>query len=166
MRKLLLILLPLLFVSCGFSGKFNHEYKNVSSYDVQLKINSSVYNLSIGQSITEEIGQSDTVSIKGNDRVEIAFKYSGYSEIIDKYYSSITVFNSSGYDILLYEKNNYIGTQEEVLQAKANKEKIKVEVPAGSTATFVLYTIYPEYEAYFKDNNMPADIALLSFVKN
>ena len=105
MKKILLFLLPFLFIACNFSGKFPYEFKNESSYDIKIKINSTVYDIASGKSLFVDIVPADPVSVKDNDRVELVFKYSGRYNIIDKEYYSITVFNSSTHDIILYEKN-------------------------------------------------------------
>ena len=162
MKKLLFILLPLLFISCSFSDNDSITFKNDSSYDVQLKLSNNLYDLKQGDSITVKLKTTDSKTVKNNNRVILKFLYRDYYSVIDKSFDTISVFNSSTHDIILYEKNDYIGTYEEITQSK---EKFGIIIAAGQTKSFILYTKSPVYEAYYKDNNMPANLSFLSFMK-
>lgn len=166
MKKLCLILLPFLFIACNFSDKQTFEVKNVSSYDVQVIADNSLHDLKRNESFVVQIYPTESISIKDNNRVKAKFINSELYHIIDKSFDTITVYNSSAHDIVLYEKNDYIGTYEEIVEAKNNNKKYGVVIPANQSKVFLLYTKTPDYEAYFIENNMPAALALLSFKTN
>ena len=165
MKKIVICLLSFLFISCNFGYKYSSTFKNDSSYDVQLELNEEIYDLKRGDSITIDFKYSDSKKVIDNTRVDIDLLYRDFYTVFDKSYDTITVYNASTHDIILYEKNDYIGTYEDITLAKENNRKFSVVVPADQTTSFKLYTSNPQYEAYFVHNNMPADISLLSFTK-
>lgn len=167
MRKLVFILLPLFFlVACDstfVTGKHDYSFKNDSSFDVELDIDDDIYTVKKNETLEIKLRATTPISINDNNRVLLDHSYKGNYTIIDKSHKIVTVYNSSLQDILLYEKDNYIGSNAMLEAAKSNNQNVSIELHADSTQTFELYTDTPNYYAYFKDNNMPADIALLSF---
>lgn len=173
MKKIILFLLPLFFLtSCNnrvFTGKQAFYFSNNSTKDVYLNV-SSEDDVFIAVDDTKYIeAYADTnFSIDSCYRCNIKQTAVGKYSIIDSLGHNVTVYNNSARTIILYEKNNYIGSYSDLLAETSETKplsnvKIEIEIPAGETKTFEVYTNYPKYNAYFKDNNMTADLSLLSF---
>ena len=173
MKKCLLLLLPffLVITACDnrfLTGKQVFSFTNDSSKDVIISVASE--NLSVAKNHTETIEAfaDANISIDSYYRCNLLNVEIGTYSIVDASGKEITVYNSSTQAIILYDQKRNIGSYNELLQAVTDKlpldeVNLGVEIPAETTVTFELYSKNPEYYAVFKDSQLPADLALLSF---
>lgn len=168
MKRFLLLLIPLfILTSCNsplLTGKSTYNFSNKSSYDVQIKIADDIYTINKDKTLSIDLIAGCNFNIEKNKRVNLKNTSSRQYDIVNNTVTTVKVYNSSSYDILLSEKNNCIGTIAEYQQAIEAKQSVSILIPAGETKTIELYNNNPEYYATFKHNNMPANIALLSFI--
>lgn len=159
MKKLFLILLPLLFVSCNsgyFTGIYDYEFINNSSVDVDINIqNGKTYTLQTSKSIVVTKDRDDKYTFINNPRVKARevcrdWEKGYYVYIEDMYYTNMKFFNSSNYDIIVTEQNGMLG----------NNYGDVLNISAGATVTAKVYTTSPAFISVFSDNNMPADKVL------
>lgn len=157
MKKLLFILLPLLFISCNsgyFTGIYDYEFKNNSSVTVSFTIenNDKTYTLQPKESIVITRDYNDNYTFLNNPRIttreecKTPYKYF-YVYIDDIYFYNIKLFNPTNYDIIIKEKNGLLG----------DNYNDTLIIPAGQTITSKVYTYSPEFIALYKDTRMSAN---------
>lgn len=97
-------------------------------------------------------------------RCNLTFTTFGRYEITDKTPHHITVHNNHPSRIIvLQETGKNIGSYAELQSIAASSStaigdvSIKIEIAAGGTSTFDVYTAPGNYSTYYKDNNMVLD---------
>ena len=161
-----------LFTSCSQSfitGKQVFSFTNNSTKDVYVNVSGqdSVF-VAIDKTETTLAYADADFNIDSCYRCDLKFSAMGNYSISDAVGRTVTVYNSSTRDIVLYENKKYIGSYADLLSHTSetiniHDVNIRVTIPAGNTVTFAVYTNNPSYTAYFNDNNMSADLSLLSF---
>lgn len=160
MKKLLFILLPLLFISCNsgyFTGIYDYEFKNNSSVAVSFKVenDNTTYTLQPKESIVITRYHNDDVIFLNNPRIttkeecETPYKYF-YIYIENMHFVNMKFFNSSAYDIIVTEKSGMLG----------DNYNDYLIIPAGGIVTSKVYTSSPEFVALYTESRMPADNSL------
>lgn len=174
MKKIFFILIPFLFLSCSnnvLSGKQVFLVDNKASKPVTVSITGEdSIKLNPGSKTTVYAYADSNFTCDSYLRCDITFNSAtlGY-DITDAVGKTVTAYNNSTKDIMLCERDGYIGSYQEIEAAAASQGKsissvaIQKKIDAGSSTTFVVFSNNPRYYAYFKDNNMAADLSLLSF---
>ena len=159
MKKLFLILIPFLFLSCEqgyFTGIYEYEFVNRSKSVVSLKIDgdNDLHEIQPTKSYNVLMNHNNSYSFINKPRIitkEVCVKPHTYYYIYidDMSYVTMNFFNSSNYDIIVSEKNGLLGDKAgDTLIIKAGKiEKAKV------------YTTTPNFTAIYKENFMSANNA-------
>ena len=133
-----------------------------------------------------EIPDEDPIKVKMNDseqidvsadtefEIDTCYRSDLYCQTFGRYviydtpFYQITVHNNTSEIVVLAEREKMIGSYEELMSLTSSTTPLddvnmKIEIPAGGSQTFKLYTRSPQYYAYFKDTEVPVSLALLSF---
>lgn len=156
MKKLLLILLPLLFLGCKRS--FEYTVYNRSDIDVDfiLEEYNLKFHLNSNESVNINFTDNENIILLNHPRCYVNKCWDAYFcdlEILNMKYKIVNVFNTSNLDISLYEVNGLIGE---------NYNDI-ITIPSNNSIAFKVWTNKPQYRAIFTENNIKANIELLSF---
>ena len=175
MKKLFIILIPFIFLSCSnnfMSGKQAFFVDNKSSKPVTVSITGEEsIQLDPGNKTTVYAYADSKFTVDSYLRCHITFNSAsrGY-DITDATGRTITAYNNSTKDIMLCEHNGYIGTYQELEAAAASEGKpissitIQKKITAGSSTTFEVFSNNPKYYAYYYDNNTAASLDLITFI--
>lgn len=152
MKRLVLLLLPLLFLGCAKTlGDF--DVYNNSDFDVTLVNNSTEWFIPADSSETIKGDVYGSFKIKENDKIPAKLSISGYKiSIINNYTKVIlNVKNTTAQDINFKVPNNYFVKE---FTINANEEK--------SFDLYVIPKIETEYK-YFKLDNTNNEYNLIFF---
>ena len=174
MKKLFLILIPFVFLSCSnnfWTGKQNFTFKNKTNRSVTIYItDEDNLHLKPGKEATIAARASAKFTVDSYLRCKLNYNYDNcIYDVIDSTGNTITVYNNSTKDIMLGERKGSIGTYQELEAAAASQGKsvsdieIEKKIDAGSSVTFVVFSDNPKYYAYYCDNKITVPLSILSF---
>jgi hypothetical protein len=175
MKRFLFILLPLLFIftACNnsfWTGEQKFTFTNNTSKTVVICTpKTSFYVLANETKVFYAVADTN-FSIDNYYRCDLVFHTFGNYTIENAVYKTVTVYNNTNNTIIIKEKNNYIGTYEELIDLANSQNKsikdisISIEVDANQTKTFKIVDKKPTYYAYQKNTNIPIDLSLISFL--
>lgn len=172
MKKLFLLLLPLLFIGCNSSfwnGNNDVTFSNNSNKDVYIKSsNDELYFVKQNEKTIVPDASHTDFEVLSCYRCTLKYTHMNNYSIEETVPKVISVFNSSTHTIILKESFNNIGTYEELLEEATNNNcdisdiSIEIIIPPSETKTFKLYTNKPYYVAKY-ENDISANIDFLSF---
>lgn len=148
MKKILILILSLLFISCNSLTMNNFTFINNSDYTIDFKLknysDNNIYNIKPSEKIVLVLYDNPKIEIQNDVR---AYFVSGNNEgnfyNMEKYYFKIS--NPYNFDIYVTEKNNYMD--------------YVIKIKSLDSQNVLVYNSIPDFYIYYFDvNNNKIDI--------
>ena len=152
------ILAIILFSSCNnhFDMMFDYTISNKASQTICFQIDDKEYSLNQNETITINKSYYDSLSILNHPRIKLESSFSDYKgtyTFYDLKSRTKKVYNSSNRTIILSEQKGMLG----------ENYNDTITISPDTIVEFVIFTETPAYKAVFSDNNIEANLDLLTF---